>query len=165
MTNNIRDGWGPKFSWHLSYSWGKTPEKSQAGKLTRPRIEPGAHYVRGNDVKIKFKKTKSIMIPFYPSATAVVHSFCKQREYTSNALTTSNITEWGGSVVTHETRIREVPVPINLTGFFFLGFPQSPRQMLGWIFIWQLFNKFIYHKIKICELNKWNIDYTNELTN
>ena len=30
------DGWGSKFSWRLSYGWGKTP-----GKLTWPGIEPG----------------------------------------------------------------------------------------------------------------------------
>ena len=35
------DGWGLSFSRHLSYSWGKPPEKSQLGKLTRPGIEPG----------------------------------------------------------------------------------------------------------------------------
>ena len=35
-------GWmGSKFSRHLSYSWGKTPEKPQSGKLSRPGIESG----------------------------------------------------------------------------------------------------------------------------
>ena len=32
---------GPKVSWHLSYSWGKTPKKPHPGNLSRPRIEPG----------------------------------------------------------------------------------------------------------------------------
>ena len=38
--DDIRDV-GTEFSWHLSYSWGKTPEKPQPGKLTRSGIEPG----------------------------------------------------------------------------------------------------------------------------
>ena len=44
----------------------------------------------------------------------------------------------------------------------FRGFPQS----LCWVglslprSIWPLFIKFIYHKIKISQLNKWNIDCT-----
>ena len=41
MANDIRGWSGSKFSWHLSYGWGKTPEKPQPGKLTRPGIEPG----------------------------------------------------------------------------------------------------------------------------
>ena len=48
-------------------------------------------------------------------------------------------TERGGSVVTHETRIREVPgsnAGANQPDWvFFRGFPQSSRQILGWIFI------------------------------
>ena len=32
---------GPKASWHLSYRWGKTPEKPHPGNLSRPEIEPG----------------------------------------------------------------------------------------------------------------------------
>ena len=47
-------------------------------------------------------------------------------------------TERGDSVVTHETRIREVsdsnPGADQPDGSFH-GFPQSSRQMLGWIFI------------------------------
>ena len=64
-------------------------------------------------------------------------------------------TERGGSVVTHETRVREVPGS-NPGGF--RGFPQSSRQMLGWIFITTIHLTIIhqihYHKIKISELNK-----------
>ena len=73
-----------------------------------------------------------------------------------------------GSMVTHETRIREVPgsnpdadqpdwgflvIFRNHQGKCRVGF-SLPRS------IWLLFIKFIYHKIKISELNKWNIDYT-----
>ena len=44
---------------------------------------------------------------------------------------------------------------------FFRGFPQSWWQMLGWIFITTIHQVHIrYHKIKISELNKWNIDST-----
>ena len=32
---------GPKVSWHLSYRWGKTPNKPQPGILYRPGIESG----------------------------------------------------------------------------------------------------------------------------
>ena len=32
---------GPKFPWHLSYRWGKTPKKPHPGNLSRPGIEPG----------------------------------------------------------------------------------------------------------------------------
>ena len=50
-----------------------------------------------------------------------------------------NTTERGGSVVTHEARIREVPGSnpgADQPGCgFFRGFPQSSRQTLGWIFI------------------------------
>ena len=71
----------------------------------------------------------------------------------------TDCTERDGSVATHETRIREgwvqISVYTNLTGFF-RGFPQSSRQMLRWIFITAIYLtiKFIYHKIKISELNK-----------
>ena len=59
-------------------------------------------------------------------------------------------TERGGSVVTHETRIREVPgsLTTNLTVFFFRDFPQSLRQMLGWIFITTI-HLTIIHQIHI----------------
>ena len=40
MANDIQGCLGPKFSWHLCYGWGKTPENPQPGKLTRPGIEP-----------------------------------------------------------------------------------------------------------------------------
>ena len=77
-------------------------------------------------------------------------------------------TERGGSVLTHETRIREVPgsnpgadqpdlgffvVFLSRQGKFWVGF-SLPRS------IWPLFIKFMYHNNKISELNKWNIDYT-----
>ena len=80
-------------------------------------------------------------------------------------------TEWGGSMVTHETRIREVPgsnpgadqthwgifvVFLSHRGKCWVGF-SLPRS------IWPLFIRFIYHKIKISELNKWNIDNTTEI--
>ena len=49
------------------------------------------------------------------------------------------MTERGGFVVTHETRIREVPGSNpgadQPEWGFCRGFPQSSRQMLGWIFI------------------------------
>ena len=64
-------------------------------------------------------------------------------------------------MVTHETHIREVPGsnPGADQLRFFRGFPQSSRQMLGWIFITTihltiipLFIKFIYHKINSVNL-------------
>ena len=36
----LGDGWERNFSWHLSYSWGTTPEKSQQGKLIRRGMKP-----------------------------------------------------------------------------------------------------------------------------
>ena len=39
--NDIRGPWGPKVAWHLSYRWGKTPEKPHSGNLSRSGIEPG----------------------------------------------------------------------------------------------------------------------------
>ena len=61
-------------------------------------------------------------------------------------------TERGGSVVTHETRIREVP-GLNPGADqpdwgFFRGFPQSSRHMLGWIFITTI-HLTIIHQIHI----------------
>ena len=62
------------------------------------------------------------------------------------------MTERGGSVVTHETRIREVsgsnPGADQPYGVFFRGFPQSTRQMLGWIFITTI-HWTIIHQIHI----------------
>ena len=61
-------------------------------------------------------------------------------------------TERGGSVVTHETRIREVPgsnpVADQPDWGFFRGFPQSSRKMLGWIFI-TMIHLTIIHQIHI----------------
>ena len=56
-------------------------------------------------------------------------------------------TERGGSVVTHETRIREVPGSnpgADQPDWFFRGFPQSSRQILGWIFITTIHLTIIY---------------------
>ena len=39
MGNDIRGLLGPKFSWHLSYGWGKIPWKTSTRKMTRPGIE------------------------------------------------------------------------------------------------------------------------------
>ena len=39
--NNIREPYGPRASWHLSYRWGKTPKKPRPGNLSRPGIESG----------------------------------------------------------------------------------------------------------------------------
>ena len=39
--NDIRGPSGPKTSWHLSYRWGKTPEKPHPGNSSRPGIKPG----------------------------------------------------------------------------------------------------------------------------
>ena len=39
--NDIRGPCGPKVSWHLSFRWGKKPEKPHPGNLSRPGIEPG----------------------------------------------------------------------------------------------------------------------------
>ena len=41
MANDIRGWLGPMFYWHLSYGWGRMPEKTQLGKLTRAGIEAG----------------------------------------------------------------------------------------------------------------------------
>ena len=41
MANDIRRPGGRRASWHLSYRWGKIPEKTSARKLSRPVIEPG----------------------------------------------------------------------------------------------------------------------------
>ena len=79
-----------------------------------------------------------------------------------------NFTEWGGSVVTHETRIREVPgsnpgADQPGWGFFVVFFSHQGKFWVGFSLprsIWPLFTKFIYHKIIISELNKWNIDNT-----
>ena len=61
-------------------------------------------------------------------------------------------TERGGSVVTHETRIREVPGSNpgadQPDWGFFRGFPQSSSQMLGWIFITTI-HLTIIHQILI----------------
>ena len=37
--NDIRGSCGSKFSWHLTYRWGKTPKKTNLGNLSRPGIE------------------------------------------------------------------------------------------------------------------------------
>ena len=39
--NDIRGPWEPKFSWHLSYRWGKTRKKPHLGNLSRPGIKLG----------------------------------------------------------------------------------------------------------------------------
>ena len=77
-------------------------------------------------------------------------------------------TERGGSVVTHETRIREVPgsnpgADLPDWGFFMVFLSHQGKCWVGFSLpqsIWPLFIKFIYHRIKISELNKWNIDNT-----
>ena len=79
------------------------------------------------------------------------------------------MTERGGSVVTHETRVREVPCSNPGAdqpdwGFFVVFLSRQGRKC--WVgfslprSIWPLFIKFMYHKIKISELNKWNIGNT-----
>ena len=40
MTKWYSGTMGPKASWHLSYSWGKTPKKPHPGNLFRLGIEP-----------------------------------------------------------------------------------------------------------------------------
>ena len=67
--------------------------------------------------------------------------------YTSRRI---EVTERGGSVVTHETRIREVPGsnPGADQPQVFRGFPQSSRQMLGLIFITTI-HLTIIHQIHI----------------
>ena len=58
-------------------------------------------------------------------------------------------------MVTHETRIREIPGSNpgadQPDWGFFRSFPQSTRQMLGWIFLTTIHLTIIYqiHKIKI----------------
>ena len=42
--NDIREPWGPKVSWHLSYRWRKTPKKPHPGNLSRPGILPVVLY-------------------------------------------------------------------------------------------------------------------------
>ena len=49
MANDILGWMGRTFSRYVSYSWGKTPEIPQPGKLTRPRIETWP-LGRGNDI-------------------------------------------------------------------------------------------------------------------
>ena len=78
------------------------------------------------------------------------------------------ITERGGSVVTHETLIREVPgsnpdADQPDWGFFVVFLSYQGKCWVGFSLprsIWPLLIKFIYHKIKISELYKWNIDNT-----
>ena len=78
------------------------------------------------------------------------------------------MTERGGSVVTHETRIREVSGSHSGAdqpdwGFFVVFLNHQGKCCVGFSLprsIWPLFIKCIYHKIKINELNKWNIDNT-----
>ena len=113
----------------------------------------------------------------YVKATYLSHSYCTfTYSLTLSPSTIFSVWEWykieiterDGSVVTHETRIREVPgsnpgadqpdwgffvVFLSHQGKFWVGF-SLPRS------IWPLFIKFIYHKIKINEFNKWNIDNT-----
>ena len=59
-----------------------------------------------------------------------------------------------------EFKTRSQPTSLG----FYHGFPQSSRKMLGWIFITTIHLTIIHQlhifKIKITELNKWNIDYT-----
>ena len=73
----------------------------------------------------------------------------------------------GGSVVTHETRIREVPGSSSGADQpdwgFFVVFPQSPRQMLGWIFITTI-HLTIIHQIHISYIiyKLKSVNLTNE---
>ena len=41
LPNDIRGPCEPIASWHLSYRWGKSPEKLHSGNLSRSGIEPG----------------------------------------------------------------------------------------------------------------------------
>ena len=73
-------------------------------------------------------------------------------------------TERGGSVVTHETRIREIPGSNpgadRPDSGFFRGFPQSSRQMLGWIFITTIHFTIIHPNSYIIKLK--SVYLTNE---
>ena len=62
-------------------------------------------------------------------------------------------TERSGSVVTHETRIREVPGSNSGADQPDGGFPQSSRQMLGWIFITTI-HLTIIHQIHLIYKNQ-----------
>ena len=61
-------------------------------------------------------------------------------------------TERGGSVVTHETRIRKVPGSNpgadQPDWGFFRGFPQPSRQMLGWVSVTTI-HLTIIHQIHV----------------
>ena len=93
----------------------------------------------------------------------VGNSFYPHKKYTR-----SHMTERGGSVVTHKTRIREVPSSNPGAdqpdwGFFVVFLSHQGKCWFGFSLprsIWPLFIKFTYHKIKISELNKWTIDNT-----
>ena len=53
MIMMANDVWGymePKFSWHLSYSWAKIPEKTSTRKTYPTRDRTQARWVKGNDV-------------------------------------------------------------------------------------------------------------------
>ena len=57
----------------------------------------------------------------------------------------NKMTERGGSVVAHETRIREVPGSNPGADQPHCGFPQSSMQILGWIFITTIHLIIIHH--------------------
>ena len=66
-------------------------------------------------------------------------------------------TERGGSVVKHETRIREVPGSNPGADQPDWQFPQSSRQMLGWIFITTIYLTII-HPIHISHKSLKNME-------
>ena len=47
---DIREWLVPKFSWHLSYSWGKTPENTSTRRTNPIGDRTRTRWVRGNDV-------------------------------------------------------------------------------------------------------------------
>ena len=76
-------------------------------------------------------------------------------------------TERGGPVVTHETRIREVPGSNpgadQPDWGVFRGFPESSRQMLGWIFSTTIHLTIIHQfHIYIYIMKLKSVNLTNE---
>ena len=70
MANDIQGWMRPKFSWHLSYSWGKTPEKSQPAKLNWLGIDSGLLGERQ-----RYYLSTTVVAPCSWEANSLIRSF------------------------------------------------------------------------------------------
>ena len=65
MANDIRRWIGSKFSWNLSYSEGTPRKKTQAEKLTRQGMEPGAARREVTVLPLDHSSGHSVLFLFY----------------------------------------------------------------------------------------------------